>query len=99
MAGGPRPSDGTSCEALIPQRAEGYRALIISNDEGSLHTHSLKPPTANRNRKLLLILLLIGLLALAGCGRDPLQKSPIVVFGSPDSPRLRQAVAGFTGQV
>jgi ABC-type uncharacterized transport system substrate-binding protein len=32
---------------------------------------------------------------LAGCGRDPLPKSPIVVFGSPDSPRLRQAVAGL----
>jgi ABC-type uncharacterized transport system substrate-binding protein len=43
--------------------------------------------------------LLIGLVALAGCGRTPLQKSPIIVFGSPDSPRLRQAVAGFKAQL
>lgn len=52
-----------------------------------------RPPTANR--KLPAILLLIGLLALVGCGRDALQKSPIVVFGSPDSPRFRQVVAGL----
>ena len=38
-------------------------------------------------------------LALAGCGRAPLPKSPIVVFGSPDSPRLRQAVAGFKARL
>jgi putative tryptophan/tyrosine transport system substrate-binding protein len=38
-------------------------------------------------------MLLIGLLALGGCGPSP--QSPIIVFGSPDSPRLRQAVAGL----
>ena len=59
-----------------------------------------KPQTANR--KLLRTLLLIGLVTLCGCGRDPLQKipkSPIVIFGSPDSPRLRQAVAGFEAKL
>jgi ABC-type uncharacterized transport system substrate-binding protein len=34
-------------------------------------------------------------LVLAGYGCDPSQKSPVVVFGSPDSPRLRLAVAGL----
>jgi len=51
-----------------------------------------KPKT--ENRKLLRTLLLMGLVALAGSGCTR-QKGPIVVFGSPDSPRLRQAVAGF----
>jgi ABC-type uncharacterized transport system substrate-binding protein len=54
-----------------------------------------KPPTANR--KLPGILLLIGLLALGGCG--PVPESPIIVFGSPDSPRLRQAVAGLQATI
>ncbi|OGR26996.1 MAG: hypothetical protein A2139_03495 [Desulfobacca sp. RBG_16_60_12] len=39
------------------------------------------------------------MLLAVGCGRGPLQKSPIIVFGSPDSPRLRQAVAGFKATV
>jgi ABC-type uncharacterized transport system substrate-binding protein len=60
-------------------------------------TCSRKPKT--ENRKLLRTVLLIGLVTLAGCGCDPLQKSPIVVFGSPDSPRLRQAVAGFEAKL
>src|SRR5665811_385765 len=63
-------------------------------------TCSRKPKT--ENRKLLRTLLLAGLVILAGCGREPLQKlpkSPIVVFGSPDSPRLRQAVAGFKARL
>ena len=63
-------------------------------------TCNRKPKT--ENRKLLRTLLLIGLVTLAGCGCDPLQKlpkSPIVVFGSPDSPRLRQAVAGFKARL
>ena len=51
------------------------------------------------NRKILRTLLFTGLVILAGCGCDPLQKSPIVVFGSPDSPRLRQAVTGFKAKV
>ena len=56
-----------------------------------------KPKT--ENRKLLRTLLLIGLVTLAGCGREPLPKNPIVVFGSPDSPRLRQAVAGLQAKL
>ena len=56
-----------------------------------------KPKT--ENRKLLRILLLIGLVTLGGCGRGPLPQSPIVVFGSPDSPRLRQAVAGLQARL
>jgi len=36
-------------------------------------------------------------LALGGCG--PSQKSPIIVFGSPDSPRLRLAVAGLQARL
>ncbi len=56
-----------------------------------------KPKT--ENRKLLRTLWLIGLVTLAGLGCDPLPKSPIVVFGSPDSPRLRQAVAGFKARL
>ena len=43
------------------------------------------------NRTTLAALLLIAFLA-AGCGRGP---APIIVFGSPDSPRMRQAVAAF----
>ena len=60
-------------------------------------TCSRKPKT--ENRKLLRTLLFIGLVILAGCGCDSLEKSPIVVFGSPDSPRLRQAVAGFEAKL
>jgi putative tryptophan/tyrosine transport system substrate-binding protein len=56
-----------------------------------------KPKT--ENRKLLSTLVLIILVTLAGCGRDARQKGPIVVFGSPDSPRLRQAVAGFKARI
>jgi ABC-type uncharacterized transport system substrate-binding protein len=60
-------------------------------------TSSRKPKT--ENRKLLRTLVLIGLVTLAGCGRAPLPNSPIVIFGSPDSPRLRQAVAGFKARL
>ncbi len=56
-----------------------------------------KPKT--ENRKLLRTLLLIGLVTLGGCGRGPLPQSPIVVFGSPDSLRLRQAVAGLQARL
>ena len=55
---------------------------------------SRKPKT--ENRKLLLPLLLIGLVTLGGCGQ---REGPIIVFGSPDSPRLRQAVAGFKAKL
>ncbi len=51
------------------------------------------------NRKLFIILWLIGLLVLGGCGRGPSSHSPIIVFGSPDSPRLRQAVAGLKARL
>jgi ABC-type uncharacterized transport system substrate-binding protein len=50
-----------------------------------------KPKT--ENRKLFVAGMLLGLLATCGCGPSP--TSPIIVFGSPDSPRLRQAVAGL----
>src|SRR5665647_807977 len=65
---------------------------------------SHKTKTCNRkpkteNRKLLRTLLLIGLVTLGGCGSGSLSKSPIVIFCSPDSPRLRQAVAGFKAKL
>ena len=60
-------------------------------------TCSRKPKTVNR--KLLRTLWLIGLVTLAGYGCAPPQKSSIVVFGSPDSPRLRQAVAGLKAKL
>ncbi len=55
---------------------------------------SRRPET--ENRKLLRTLLLIGLVTLASCGRAP---GPIIVFGSPDSPGLRQTVAGFKAKL
>ena len=55
---------------------------------------SRQPETANR--KLLRTLLLIGLVTLANCGRAP---GSIIVFGSPDSPRTRQTVAGFKAKL
>jgi len=58
-----------------------------------------KPKTANRKPSPLLLLLMALALVLAGCGRGALQKGPIVVFGSPDSPRLRQAVAGLEARL
>jgi ABC-type uncharacterized transport system substrate-binding protein len=51
----------------------------------------------NANRKLSGLLLLLGLLALGGCG--PLPANPVIVFGSPDSPRLRQAAAGLQATI
>ena len=78
------------------QRCGYYEPMQTMICPHKTKTFSRKPKT--ENRKLLRTLLLIGLVTLAGCGRDPLPKSPIVVFGSPDSPRLRQAVAGLTGQ-
>jgi ABC-type uncharacterized transport system substrate-binding protein len=47
------------------------------------------------DKKLLIPLIILGLLA-AGCGRGP---APIIVFASPDSPRLRQAVAGLQAKL
>jgi putative ABC transport system substrate-binding protein len=58
-----------------------------------------KPRSANRKPPAILLLIMALVLALGSCGRTPLQKSPIIVFGSPDSPRLRQAVAGFQARL
>jgi ABC-type uncharacterized transport system substrate-binding protein len=58
-----------------------------------------KQKTENRKLSTLLLFVMALTLALAGCGRDPLQKNPIVVFGSPDSARLRQAVAGLEARL
>ena len=44
-----------------------------------------------------LALLILFILFFGNCG--PSQNKPIVVFGSPDSPRLRQAVAGFKARL
>lgn len=56
-----------------------------------------KQKTANRKPSPLLLLLVA--LALAGCGLGSPPPGPIVVFGSPDSPRLRQAVAGLQARL
>jgi len=58
-----------------------------------------KPQTANRKLFTALPLLMALALVIGGCGRGPSPKSPIIVFGSPDSPRLRQAVAGFQARL
>jgi ABC-type uncharacterized transport system substrate-binding protein len=62
----------------------------------SIRTQTFIREPKTENRKLFTALLLLMALALVigGCGRGPSPKSPIIVFGSPDSPRLRQAVAG-----
>jgi ABC-type uncharacterized transport system substrate-binding protein len=54
------------------------------------------PETLNRNRqtknrKLFVMLLVILALGMGSCGRAP---GPVIIFGSPDSPRMRQAVGG-----
>jgi ABC-type uncharacterized transport system substrate-binding protein len=48
---------------------------------------------------MLLVMALVLALAACGCGCSPAPQGPIVVFGSPDSPRLRQAVAGFEAKL
>lgn len=48
------------------------------------------------NRKLSIILLVLLALALSACGRAP---GPIIIFCSPDSPRMRQAVAGLQAKL
>jgi putative tryptophan/tyrosine transport system substrate-binding protein len=60
-------------------------------------TFNRKPKT--ENRKLFRTFLLIGLVTLAAWGCGPSPQSPVVVFGSPDSPRLRQAVAGLQARL
>ena len=46
-----------------------------------------------------LLLLGLSLSLLAACGSGPESSKPIVIFCSPDSPRLRQAVAGFKARL
>jgi ABC-type uncharacterized transport system substrate-binding protein len=56
-----------------------------------------EPKSPPAPRKLLGLGLLLGLLVLGGCGPSP--QSPVIVFGSPDSPRLRQAVDGLQARL
>jgi putative ABC transport system substrate-binding protein len=61
----------------------------------------LIPDTVNRkpkteNRKLSIIVLAILALAMGSCNRAP---GPIIIFASPDSPRMRQAVAGVQARL
>jgi ABC-type uncharacterized transport system substrate-binding protein len=61
----------------------------------TIPTHPIphrKPQAAHR--KLLVSLIILGL--LAACNRAP---GPIIIFGSPDSPRMRQAVAGVQAKL
>jgi putative ABC transport system substrate-binding protein len=52
-----------------------------------------KRETRNQKREARAILLLLALLVLGGCG--PGSPGPVVVFCSPDSPRMRQAIDGL----
>jgi ABC-type uncharacterized transport system substrate-binding protein len=58
-------------------------------------TFNRKPKTENRKLSTALLWLMALALVIGSCGRGPLPKGPVIVFGSPDSPRLRQAVAGL----
>jgi ABC-type uncharacterized transport system substrate-binding protein len=58
-----------------------------------------KPQTANRKLPTALLLITALALALGSCGRASLPTSPIIVFGSPDSPRLRQTVAALRARL
>ena len=93
----PQPSAGAQMAAVISDMC--HAGDYVSSQA---RTHGNSPPyrkPKTENRKLFIILLLIGLLALGGCGRGPSPQSPIIVFGSPDSPRLRQAVAGLQARL
>ena len=58
-----------------------------------------KQKTENRKPSPLLMLFVALALILAGCGLGSPPQGPIVVFGSPDSPRLRQTVAGLQARL
>jgi ABC-type uncharacterized transport system substrate-binding protein len=58
-----------------------------------------QPQTAKGKLPAALLLITALMLALGGCGRAPLPKSPVIVFGSPDSPRLRQTVAALRARL
>jgi putative ABC transport system substrate-binding protein len=53
----------------------------------------------HRKPPAVLLWLTVLALALGSFGCTPLRKSPIIVFGSPDSPRLRQAVAALRARL
>jgi len=53
-----------------------------------------KPKT--ENRKLSIVLLVMLTLVMGSCGRAP---TPVLIFCSPDSPRMRQAVAGVQAKL
>jgi ABC-type uncharacterized transport system substrate-binding protein len=55
------------------------------------------PSLKSRKQKALVLLLLLALLAPGGCGLG--RQGPIIVFASPDSPRLRQAIQGLRAQL
>jgi ABC-type uncharacterized transport system substrate-binding protein len=58
-----------------------------------------QPQTAQAKLPAALLLITALMLALGGCGRAPLPKRPVIVFGSPDSPRLRQTVAALRARL
>jgi ABC-type uncharacterized transport system substrate-binding protein len=64
-----------------------------------LRAGNRKPQTANRKLPTALLLITALVLTFGSCGGAPSQKSPIIVFGSPDSPRLRQAVAALRARL
>jgi ABC-type uncharacterized transport system substrate-binding protein len=82
---------------IIPY-AKALSNLITSIMVTPSRAKLLAPKLQTATRKLLVSLLLIMALA-AGCGGSPSPKNPIIVFGSPDSPRLRQAVAGLQAKL
>ena len=51
-----------------------------------------------QNRKLLFLFLSL-VLALATWGCRSSRQNPVVIFCSPDSPRMRQAIAGLEGNL
>jgi putative ABC transport system substrate-binding protein len=57
------------------------------------NTHPETRITANAKLQTLAILLLLALFSLGGCDRGKL--APVVIFCSPDAPRMRQAIAGL----
>ena len=60
--------------------------------------NGFKRKTKNEKRKTLIAvaLLLLAALAQAACNRAP---GPVMIFASPDSPRMRQAVAGVQAKL
>ena len=86
----------SSGKNAIAQPREGFEAPVFPYTEVRTATHNLCLLSF-----LLAKLLLLGLSLslLAACGSGPESSNPIVIFGSPDSPRLRQAVAGLQAKL